>query len=492
MEAILVDTDPGSVADWLARLPYTQPKLAAKLLAETVHALNRAEAKPALRQKLMRLYAEAADKLMHAAESALALEELTLSQDAQIIASRTQRALAEVHRGTLLCLSEQLQKKGWFERDQPKVELVVQALASARAWLGWVHQSYLPLPRGFWHEVHALYRLADERGWLREARDALPSAITLYRELLLLGLTDTRRLTQEQIRWLRAALPELAATARVLPLNGPLDGGRGAYLVDTAADAQPCYMLIAPRDNAHTWLWLDLSNTLAALALREDKLKHALSQGPVGATEAELELIQLLSHAWQQPQRRRHARDAASGELAVVSQLAAIWRHLNGGAAAQPQAHTDAPPSPLGIVNQSPIGLMLRGVPQGHSLRAGDVLFAEDDGAPVGLFFIRWVTLVQDRPLVECGIERIATEARAAEAMPSITRADDRFLPALIVPGNPRLGVSERLLMPGRVFGRLREFRLRDGGVERLIRVTRIVSQSPYYQLMELRASEDF
>ncbi|KZE34863.1 hypothetical protein [Crenobacter luteus] len=485
METLPFDTDLDRVAERLNRLPYAQPKLAAQWLAEGVHASHRAELKPAQRQKLLGLYAGAADTLCRAAELALMREELTLSKDAQIVASRTHRALAELLHGTLLCLAAQLQKRGWFERDQHKAELLREALRRARALLGWARQYYLPLPKSYWQDVHGLYRTAHARGWLDEgARGETPLAV--YREILLLGLTDTRGLPPERIRQLRDALPALADAMRLLPLDGPLEGGRGAYLVDTLADTPPCFMAIAPRDGRAAWLRIDLLDSLAVLAAHEEALKAAPRRPD--ADDAALELLETLAQAWLQPQRRRHPRDAAYGEVGVVSQLAAICRHLD------PADGTEPPPAPctLGVVNQSPVGLMLRGKPEGHGLRAGDLLLINDGGSLLGLFFVRWLTLLPDSAEVECGVERVALQARAVRAMPSIARSGEPFAPALLIPGNPRQGIGERLLMGGRAFGRLREFRLVDGGTERLIRVTRLVSQSPHYQLMEFRASEDF
>jgi hypothetical protein len=497
MKQTLLEIDPKNIADWLTRLPYAQPGRAAKLLVDALLILSETPLKPELRLQLTQLYSEATEQLARVAEQSLALDEITSSVEAQALATLTLTALNEVYTNWRVCLDEQSASRGWFKRDQAKVEILDHALSCALSTLIWAKQNYLPLPRGFWLDCHALYRSAAERGWVRNGKSK-SEAHQLYQQLLLLGLTDTHRLTEEHIRWLRLTLPELAAKVQLQPVQAMREQ-RGSYLVDTNTDCPPRFMHLPPKTNTESWLWLNLDEAIANLGGRQAALEN--SEPEESVIHDELELTQKLAQDWSQPQRRRHNRTESDSGLEIISQLPAIWYALNGSrwqplgeqeSLARAVRRTPAPPSTMRVVNQSPIGLMLRGTPEGHSLRAGDILLAQRDQAGIGVFFVRWLSLQAERLEVECGVERLSQDARPAEAMPSITHSGDAFQLALLLPGEPKLGVSERLLMAGRPFGRLKELRLRDELGERLVRLTRVVNQSPYYQIMEFRLSEDF
>jgi hypothetical protein len=501
MKSTLLEIDPQHIANWLARLPYGQPERAAKLLVDVLLVLNEASLKVEQRQQLTTLYDEAVSQLVLVAEKNLALEEISASTGAQALASMTLAALSAVFVNWKICLDGLMAERGWFKREQPRIELLERTLNCALTTLSWAKQTYLPLPRGFWVDCHSLYRLAEKQGWVRNNRGDKADARLLYQQLLLLGLTDTNRLTEDDIRWLRLTLPQLAGKIRLKPL-AEVQEPRGVYVADTESDFPPRFMQLVPRGEG-VWLWLDLEEVIADLTARIAATvpnDGRTNEAPVADESAEL--MQKLVQDWTQPQRRRHNRTSANNELTVISQMSGIWYKLNGErwqpmgqmeSLASAVRRPPAPPNTMGVVNQSPIGLMLRGQTQGHSLRTGDILLAYQDGSEcLGLFFVRWMTLQAGRPEVECGIERISHEARPAEALASITHNTDAFQFGLLLPGEPKLGISERLVMAGRPFSRLREFRLRDESGERLIRLTRVVNQSPYYQVMEFRLSDDF
>jgi len=494
MKQTLVEIDPKNIADWLSRLPYAQPGRAAKLMVDALLMLSETPLKPELRLQLTQQYNDAAEQLARVAEQSLTLDEATSSVEAQALATLTLAALNEVYTNWRVCLDEQMATRGWFKRDQAKIETLDRTFACALATLAWAKQNYLPLPRGFWLDCHALYRSAEERGWAKHNKSDTP---LLYQQLLLLGLTDTARMTADHIRWLRLTLAELAAKVRLQPLSAMREA-RGSYLLDTQTDFPPRFMHLTPKADTAHWLWLDLDETIAYLEARLAAVEQAEADS---RQHDELELLQKLAQDWNQPQRRRHNRTESAGGLEILTQLPAIWYVLNGNrwqplgeqeSLARAVRRTPPPPALMHVVNQSPLGLMLRGTPDGNSLRAGDILLAQQDEESMGVFFVRWLSLQSERPEVECGVERLSPHAKPAEAMPSITHNGDAFQLALLLPGEPKLGVSERLLMPGRPFSRLKELRLRDAHGERLVRLTRVVNQSPYYQVMEFRLSDDF
>lgn len=497
MKSKLLDIDPQHIAQWLMRLPFAQPEHAAKLLIDALLVLRETEMRPELRQQLVGQYNEAVSQLTVVAEKNLAQKEITSSSEAQALASLVLGVLSASYLNWKICFDEQVTERSWFKRSQPKIELLDHTLLSALDALVWAKQYYLSLPRGFWLDCHSLFRFAEARSWAKSGTSGKGDSRHIYQQLLLLGLTDTNRLTEDNIRWLRLTLGDLAIHVNLHPLSEAQEH-RGVYLCDPGADFPPRFINLLPKKE-ETWFWVDLDAVIADLNAR---LAEFAPEGGNGHVRKDtLELMQKLVQDWNQPQRRRHARTSANSELTVIGQMASIWFNLNGNrwqplgmleSLSSAVRRAPVPPGKMAVVNQSPIGLMLRGNVPGHSLRTGDILLAHQGDHDIGLFFVRWITLQVENPEMECGIERIAVEAHPAEAMPSITHSGDTFQFALLLPGDPKLGVSERLLMAGRPFARLKEFRLRDEHGERMVRLTRVVNQSPYYQVMEFRSSDDF
>jgi hypothetical protein len=146
------------------------------------------------------------------------------------------------------------------------------------------------------------------------------------------------------------------------------------------------------------------------------------------------------------------------------------------------------------IVNQCENGYLLRGLPREQTLRAGEVLLLQPPDKPdaARLCSIRWLLLQPSGKEVECGVEILGPRPEPVLTMPSITHSGDHFQRGLHLPGDASSARPGLLLLSGRQFSQLREFRLRDSEGERLVRAARLLLQSPYFQLVEYRPSESF
>ena len=152
-----------------------------------------------------------------------------------------------------------------------------------------------------------------------------------------------------------------------------------------------------------------------------------------------------------------------------------------------------APPPPclLAIANQNDNGLLLHGLPREQSLRAGELLLTTPPGQPENarLAIVRWISLRADGREIECGVEFIAprhTRCWPCPASPTPVTASSSHC------GWKSGRAHPLLLMAGRPYSQLREFHLRDGEQETLIRVSRLHLQTPLFQIMEYRNSNHF
>ncbi|WP_146056747.1 hypothetical protein [Chromobacterium alticapitis] len=500
MDPQLVDTQPASVEAWLERLPYADLLECGRLLAQALYHLGRAPIEPMQRYKLLKLYLKALDRYYPLLERETEHSDILASPKSRQLAVVGVKLFANLFVDFKQTLNEKLARQGLMEREQPKIELLLYTMMAARQCLNICQQYYCPLPDGFWLDCHQLYALALERGWHERSLANDDTLADIYRQILLLGLTATNRLSPAEMTLARQLVYDLARHVALQPVR-ELSDSRHGYLLDPLEDAPPRYLPAAAGSLQDHCYLLDLSGPLASMRRSLEQLQKTGASPGGGMVGEEIQLLAQLSETWQRPRRRKHARESAQAVMEVVAGTAQIWHRLNGDSWQLPGAgdeeessHLRPPPLPclLVIVNQSESGYLLRGIPREQPLRAGELLLINPPDQPEAarLCTVRWVLMQPSGKELECGVEILAAHARPALAMPSITHNGDAYQRCLLLPA--RDGKPEALQMMGRPFSQLREFRLRDANGERLIRSTRLQQQSPYFQLMEFRPSELF
>lgn len=497
MDPQLVDTQPASVAAWLERLPYTDLAECGKLLGQGLHQLGRVPMDPMQRYKLLKLYLKALDRYYPLLENDAQHGDAVASPKMRLLAAISVKLFANLFLAFKQTLNEKLARQALLEREQPKQELLLYTMMAARQYLNISQQNYCPLPSGFWLDCHQLYGLALQRGWQDKSLAGDDTLAVIYRQLLLLGLTATNRLSTSDMQLARQLAYDLAKQVELLPL-ARLPEGRQGYVLDLREDAPPRYLPARPSPSQPDCFLLELSGALASMRKSLAQLRKTASGSASPMLNDEVRLLSGLAEEWHRPRRRRHHREDAHAQAEVTAGVAAIWHRVNGGswqpAGADPDedgSHLRPPPasSLLTIANRSESGYLLRGQPLEQPLRAGEVLLLNLAGE-ARLCAVRWVLMQPAGAEVECGVEILGPQPQPVRAMPSITHSGDSFQRGLRLPASadsPAL-----LLLPGHPFSQLREFRLRDENGEQLVRVAKLHQQSPHFQLMEYRPSEQF
>lgn len=499
MDPQLVDTQPASVAAWLERLPYTSLPECGQLLSDALHQLARTPLAADKRYKLLKLYLAALDRYYPLLEQDLCHNDALGSAKSRQLATLGVKLFGHLFVAFKQALGERMARRGLFERKQTRIELLAYCLLAARQFLSLSQQSYTPLPAGFWLDCHQLFALARAHGWEDKRLGRDDALAALYRQLLLLGLTASNRLSQGELRLTRRLACELAGQIRLLPVAGVLAGVSG-YMLDLNADTPPLFLPINPRQLGPDCFLLDLGTVLETIGKSLEQLQKAQNANPQPQLGDEMQLLSALSEDWTRPRRRRQPREKTQGIVEVCAGLAAVWHRLNGQRWALgerrdcQQPRTPPPPCLMLVADRSETGFLLRGQPREQVLRAGELVLingAETDDQPL-LCVARWIVLRGNGQEIECGLEILSREPLPALAMPSITHSGDSFQHALLLPGQQKPYAPPQLLLNGRGFSQLREFHLRDAAGEQLVRVTRLTLQSAHFQLMEYRDSDQF
>lgn len=499
MDPLLIDTQPDSVAAWLDRLPFTDLPECGRLLSQSLQNLSRIALDSHLRHKLLKLYLKALDRYYPLLENEIRQHDSLGNQKVRQLALLSVELFALIFITFKQILHDRLNKRSLLDREQPKIELMAYTMMAARQLLSISQQCYCPTPPEFWYDCHQLHAFARGRGWLDKGLANDDTIQTIYLQLLLMGLTSSNRLAPTEQALSRQLIFDLAPKSRLIPVEALSQAVHG-YLVDQQIDSPPRFLPISANKLGPNCFLFDLEPLRDILEKSREALQKAQNNRQQGLMTDELQLLSMLVEEWHQPKRRRHPRLKTQAIVEIIASVPGVWFHCNDlswqlpGMEEESAGRLRAPPPPclLAIANQNDNGLLLHGLPREQSLRAGELLLTTPPGQPENarLAIVRWISLRADGREIECGVEFIGAPPHAVLAMPSITHAGDSFQFALRLeerPGTPKL-----LLMAGRPYSQLREFHLRDGEQETLIRVSRLHLQTPLFQIMEYRNSNHF
>lgn len=526
LDPVMVMCDPDQLEAWLHHLPYAQPFDCAQLIRDALAQLNCIKLPPATRLQLLRLYLLAQDKLLPVLEAEARPGDLTSYSRARGAALLAQHLSILIHNGFKRVLLDRSQEHGLFALDRHKLEALNLAMLSARQLALLYARTYTPLPAGFWHDCHQIFLYVLQQGWdskaLNDKEDSLGS---LYRQLLLLGLTACNRMEPALIDYTLLLIRKYAKCLHLVQIDR-LPERHGAFLYQPEADSPPRFHSELPASQMPSHWWV-----IDTQALQHELMEKLLSLQRLAQSHnedtrlaEEIRRVLHLMQAWQSAPQRRHARHDSQQQVELVTLLPTCWFIANQAswdfatpaeAALPPLAnHTDGvevhgsdesnstaakhtrplPPAPATVTmhNLSASGMLLRGESPQHPLRTGELAMLRLPGKLWHLAVIRWVNLRGEGMEAECGLEQLGPIPDAVMLMPVITHPNDHFQMALHLPALPRSGRAAMLVIPGRQYQKLREFRMLTARGEQLIRTTTLDSQTAYYQFVEYRPSSDF
>lgn len=486
-----VEPQSGNYAEWLDNLPQGRVQLCADQLIQSMSSFNRVDLDPALRQKLLVLYLKKIRIIFPTLELELDRPE-GIGHEVTRKAALTMVALyTTLFDGLRICLAQRIAKPPLLNREQIKVELFSLMLEGAREILALSGMYHVIPPKNIWRMCHESYEYLTKEDLLKKSYKGHTQLEILYRQILMLGMLPHSRINPSAFRWLRDRLSAYAPQLEILPSAAQLPTTSGFYL-ELKSDYPPRFFAKAPNDPKLEWRRLDCRSITEDL---EGTLQQIEVAGNTFSDEAVL--MRLIVLEWSYSARRRRTRDKADENVWLQTQMGSVWELLRvkdwhpgqvlvGGRFA---VH----PVIMSLANKNDSGRMITGDPQSVALQIGEVIITrgeKDDLWSLGV--IRWLMVRNDGSNVECGVEHISYEAESVEVMPTLGQGNTYYMPALRLPAQPKIGKGPSLVLIGRPFTRLREFKVRDStGNEELVRLSRLALQTPFYQFAEFLSSDD-
>ena len=499
-----VDTRPRQVEAWLERLPHGSPNEVARLIVEMLTAMNRTRIGDAERYRCLIQLHPAIARVAANLEPQLAAAGVPPTQAAWQAGAQLRELLRELGYGYKRVLLGFGSRRGKSGDDQRLIDVTTLVLITLRDLQYACYQTYSPLPRGLWREIHRVYRFAQDAGFadrLATAEAATPSLI--YRQALLMSLADPHRLEPAGLVHTRRYVERFAALTELRSgFDSP--GAMRFFIRREAGESieQPL------GDEPRSGLWLHtehlcqhLQTSGVRLASGDPPRVLGLPEGMGG--ESGLALLQRLQRSWRQRTSRNYRRmPARPSTLRLVSGVNAVHRllldHGIAGDAAEPDTTeisvSDSVLATAGatrastwqLVNDSAGGVALAGKPElPHSLNIGDPLALQETATGHwSLGVIRWIR-VRDTREIEMGVERLSPQVEPVWIRPVRRRQLTRPQPALLLRGVAAQRRRDCLLLPPQIYRSARDVELLHDQQLDCVTFGPRLEQSPSYDLVE-------
>jgi cyclic-di-GMP-binding protein len=499
-----VEMRPPRVKAWLESLPLLNIVETGNKLFSSLSIYNRIAIKPAERVELLEMFRYTVRQLSIELEKQYLGLSLPLSEKHKNIAERNRQFHLEMaigyKRALLDCQTPDKPVESEKQRNE-QARITERAIRYLTNALAVSYQTYSPHPLGTWQEIHALYRHAEALGIADLPTEdfdnpALPStsAGQVYRQALLLDLSDPYHQPGRMVNRIYQYLNRWAGLARVLPASTQFDP-TCQFLIDQGEDRSGIiYTSDVKFEQPERYRLLNtvelarmIHTQLTAMQRRETVSTDGLDPDFFNTDAPDL-LLRLI-HTWgAHPKRlfRRNARSGARVELAVGLSAANYW--LNGGSkfsvsstfvgpmpqrtqlgAATGKRREETSPdfeyTGWDVADESAGGMALtkRGAIFTR-VRVGEVVVVRVAGEQAWrIGVIRWAKSAASSS-VEIGLQWLAPRAEAVviKIMTDEGRESD-FMPAVLLPMVAALKQPATLLTPRGVFRPQRKIYMDNG-----------------------------
>lgn len=218
---------------------------------------------------------------------------------------------------------------------RPNRKLLVKSIHRAIKWLSAAllraYQTYEPCPTSVWHELHSLYRYAEENQLLETTvADDTPNGRrtttigNAYKQILLLALSCPYRLRHGEAEQIYGLLESWAADSQVHKLD---DCPAALFVVNLDQDQPPTYRIL--HDSGENRTSCRILNT-AGLS---EQVRSALVRSEGGNRQADAPAPSTLQHlllAWGVMPKRRFSRLRDHSQVIVTMGLSSIHYFVSG------------------------------------------------------------------------------------------------------------------------------------------------------------------
>ncbi len=335
-----------ALKQWLHNLPKADPVRAARQFSDQLEKLNHSRYALHDRIQLLDALRPAARQLLFGLKQRLRQAEIPLGPRDYTAYTLSQSLLDRMATGYKIVLSELIERNSHKEHDELQLReaiyVVIQYLSRR---LVEAYLVYAPEPDQVWHELHQLYRFAEQNGIQQLPLDdpspdfslSLSYTIDLaYKRIVLLALAAPYHMMQAEADDIYYLVSAWTGACHLLPAtDAPTEG---EYALDMASDQPPRFVAEdMPWQGVETRI-IDLSEVKQRLDTHLQRILRT-SMDTIDHNEQQSlrerrqrDMLLRLAEAWHGSLQRQTLRETTAHQVRMAMGLGASHHYLSNGA----------------------------------------------------------------------------------------------------------------------------------------------------------------
>lgn len=461
----LVELNSKRVQQWVDELPLLNVAHSVVALKDALDMLNQEPLSDKERLKLLEIYRVPFETVFRSFDrSNLRHIPLSPEERQQVVADmgKTCQSLAG---GYKLLVQHGFDNGVDLHKDTSALLALRRAIEALS--LGMIHafRMYAPVPMFSCLEINQLFYYAEQRGVQDVACAAhkkdtdAPSVSRLYKQIMLLAITDPYRLSEGEADKVFALLEKYTNDCVISP-DSTAHEGEGFFCIDLVADSTP----------------VKFSKDVVA----RGEVPRIIDARPVmekitSTVDEKNELASKISPHLQARDMQRKKRYAADGKVRLAVGVENIHALLSARLHRKGKA-----PGLLdwSVVNESAGGFMLRSQTAGpDAVSVDDMVGIEDAGQRLMVAIVRWLRS-EDTSTVGMGVEFIPAEVEPVLCRFMSAVGEEQFIGGLFLPRIKKLNLASSLMLPAGYYEFQKTVTLFIGEREMEVRMDRPISQT--------------
>ena len=491
------ETRPAKVFPWLDENLARDPVEAARVIGDSLAAINRVDLSDSKRLELAERYWAAAGTLWPQLEKQFSKASHPLTGEALEAAKAALTLANELSVAYKRLLLHESERRILLSGNRLLVALLHRSLQCVARVLINSYLSYSPVPAKTWLDAHAVYAFARERGLHQNAiaqdqPEMTPERVYLQALLLALAnpygflpgqLNTVVRYLQEFCHWAKltdvAPVHRMAKAVAIVPAGHdfpPFSANKGGSI-----DGSKIFLLTFD-------LAFQLQEQLRALE-SGGEVPSGIAKDPAGRLQYAA-LLKRLLRQWAIPPARQFNRLPSRARVVMCAGLSGVWQYSRGVHAGVAQAPTRLPLlTSCQVINHTPAGYALRHIdPNPPALRIGDLIALRVEGRTgLQVAMVRWFRNTLKGSGLEFGCELLSDSPEAAAAA-NEDAVEGNLAPVVVLPEDgavPGPDSPPQILVPAGAFQVEQGISLRRGAETGFAVLLKLVEQGPGFELYD-------
>jgi len=492
------ETRPAKVFPWLDEVMARGPVEAARVIGDSLAAINRVELGDSKRLELAERYWATAATLWPQLEKQFSKATHPLTGDALAAAKAALILSHELSVAYKRLLLHESEKRILLSGNRLLIALLHRCLQCVARVLVNSYLSYSPVPPKTWLDAHAIYAFARERGLHQhpitpDQTDTTPERVYLQALLLALAnpygflpgqLAIVVRYLQDYCHWAKltdvAPVHRMAKAVAIIPVGHdfpPFSANKGGSI-----DGSKIFLLTFD-------LAFQIQEQLRALE-SGGEVPIGIPKDPTGRLQY-IALLKRLLRQWAIPPARQFNRLPSRARVVMCAGLSGVWQYSRGVHAGVAQAPTGLPPmTACQVINHTPAGYALRQIDANPTaLRIGDLIALRVEGRQgLQVAMVRWFRNTLKGSGLEFGCELLSDNPEAAAAATE-DAVDGNLAPVVVLPEDRATPGPEasppQILVPSGSFQVEQGISLKRGGDAGFAVLLKLVEQGPGFELYD-------